>query len=326
LLSCAAGVKLQFRQPAHISLAGIKRLAIAQGTGLKEASLLESKLIAKLDSIDYYFLFDKTELKDSLNRHQLTYQQIFESDSAALIDIGNQLDLDAMLFTELKVLEVDLEAVGSEDVEQKVWTGDYERNESGEIIEEENSNGEKVKKKKLKVKILEQPFQIRTATIEVLFKLIDFQLGSLFDSWEIVRNYVDNTLIGKESENLPNEREIKNILLDKAAHSLVEQIAPIDKIVKRQVETITAQPDSGAIYARQNEWNKALRYWKQVEANYPENAKVFYDLGLAYEAQGNYKMAEINYVKASLVDIENKMYLNALENIQKIWLEKSQRN
>ena len=90
-------------------------------------------------------------------------------------------------------------------------------------------------------------------------------------------------------------------------------------------ETGIAQIDSGAVYARQNQWDKALVCWKQTEEKNPDNAKVFYNLGLAFEAQGNYKMAEINYVKASLLDIENKLYTKAIENIQKIWIEKSER-
>ena len=128
LLSCALGVKLQFQQPANISLAGVKRLAIAPCTGLREATALEKNLIAKLDSINFYYLFDKTKLDDSLRQRQLTYQQIFESDSSSLIDIGNSINLDAMLFTDLKKLAIDFEAVGSENIERTVWTGDYERN------------------------------------------------------------------------------------------------------------------------------------------------------------------------------------------------------
>ena len=322
LLSCASGVKLQFQQPAHVSLAGVKRLAIAPCTGLKEASILENKIISKFDSLDYYLLFDKKILSDTLRQHQLTYQQIFESDSVSLINIGDQLFLDAMLFSDLKILELEFEAQGFEKIEKKVWTGEYEHNEFGEIIEE-NTEGEPVKKKKLKVKILEQQFQLRKARIEVFFKFVDFQMGSVFSTWNIVENYVDNTLIGKDSENLPDENQIKNMLLDKAIDNLLDEIAPKITIVKRPIETGFAVLDSGVTFARQNNWDEAIKLWQKAEKTHPKSAKVYYNLGPAFEAKGNYKSAEMQYLNALLLSGDNKLYRRAIKNIQKIWMEKS---
>jgi tetratricopeptide (TPR) repeat protein len=323
LLSCASGVKLKFRQPAHVSLAGVKRLAIAPCTGLKEASILEENLISNLDSLKYFFLFDKNRLIDSLRQHQLSYSIIVKSDSASLIEIGKKLYLDAMLFSDLKTLDLDFEAQGSETIERKVWTGEYERNEFGEIITEESPDGEKVKKKKLKVKILDQQFQIRKATIEVFFRFVDFQMGSIFGTWNIVENYVDNTLIGKDSENLPNAFEIKDILINRAVKKLLAEIAPKITKIKRPIETGIAALDSGVVFAQYSQWDKAIIAWQKAEKTHPDNAKVYYNLGLAYEAQGNYRSAEMQYLKASLLDINNKLYEKALGNIQRIWLAKS---
>jgi len=324
LLSCATGSKLRFQLPAHVSLAGVKRLAIAPCTGLKEATALEEKLVNDLDSLDYFILFDKNKLIDTLRHHQLTYSQIAESDSAALIKIGEELFLDAMLFSDLKILEVDIEAHGSEKIERKVWTGDYERDEFGEIITENNAYGVEVKKKKLKVKILEQEFQIRKATIEVFFRFVDFQMGSVFGAWNINENYVDNTLIGKDMENLPDDNQIKKILINRALKNLLGEIAPQIILVKRPIETGIAAIDSGVVFARNNQWNEALKIWRRAEQAYPNNAKVYYNLGLALEAQGNFRPAEMQYLNASLLDINNKLYEKALENIQQIWLAKSE--
>ena len=323
LLFCASGVKLQFRQPAHVSLAGVKRLAIAPCTGVKEASILEENLINKLESLNYFLLFDKSKISDTLRQHQLTYSKIAKSDSATLVNIGEELDLDAMLFSDLKILELDFEAQGSEKIERKVWTGEYERDEFGGIITEENLDGDKVKKKKLKVKILDQQFQIRKASIEVFFRFVDFQMGSIFGTWNIVENFVDNTLIGKDSENLPNDNEIKDILINRAVKKLLEEIAPKITIIKRPIETGIAALDSGVVFARYSQWDKAIKVWQKAEKTHPDNAKVYYNLGLAFEAQGNYRSAEMQYLKASLLDIKNKLYEKALGNIQRIWLAKS---
>jgi len=323
LLSCAPGLKLRFQQPAHVSLAGVKRLALAPCTGLREAAALEEKLARDLDSLNYFVLFDKNELIDTLRQHQLTYSQIAESDSASLIEIGEKLSLDAMLFSDLKVLEIDIEAQGTEKIEKKVWTGEYERDEFGEIITEKNANGVDVKKKKLKVKILEQQFQIRKAVIEVFFRFVDFQMGLVFGTWNIKDFYVDNTLIGKDSENLPDDNQIRAILINRAVKSLLREIAPQIILVKRPIETGIAELDSGVVYAQNNQWDKAFKVWKRAEQTYPNNAKVYYNLGLAHEAQGNFRPAEMQYLNASLLDIDNKLYEKALENIQRIWIAKS---
>ena len=323
VLSCASGVKLQFQQPAHISLAGVKRLAVAPCSGLKEAPILETKLLNELDSLNYFLVFNKKKLSDTLRHHQLSYLKISELDSSSLIKTGQALNLDAMLFADLKILEIEFKAQGSEKIERKVWTGEYERNELGEIITQENPNGEKVKKKKLKVKILDQSFQIRKAKIEVFFRFVDFQMGSVFGAWNIIENYIDNTLIGKDSENLPDEDQIKAILINRAVKDLIEELAPKVKLVKRPIETGFAQLDSGVVFACKNQWEKALKVWQRAEETQPNNAKVYYNLGLAFEAQGNFRSAEMQYLKASLLDIENKVYDKAIQTIQNIWIEKS---
>lgn len=322
LFSCASGLKLQFQQPAHVSLAGVKRLAIAPCTGVKEASALEEKLVLDLDSLNYFLLFDKNKLSDTLRQHQLTYSQIALSDSASLIKIGEELYLDAMLFSDLKILELEIEAHGSEKIERKVWTGEYERDEFGEILTEKNADGVEVKRKKMKVKILDQQFQIRKASIDVFFRFVDFQMGTVFGAWNIVENYVDNTLIGKDSENLPDENQIKDILINRALKKLLGEIAPKITNVKRPIETGIAALDSGVVFARNNQWDEALKVWQRAEETHPTNAKVYYNLGLALEAQGNFRAAEMQYLSASLLDINNKLYEKALGNIQKIWIAK----
>ena len=322
LISCSSGFKLKFQQPGLISLAGIKRVAVAPGTGLEQASIIEKKIVDNLKKISFFQLFDKETLDDSLWQHQLTYPQIFESDSLALVEIGGILNLDAMLFINLKTLELEFDAQGQEKIERMVWTGEYERDEFGEIIEDEDSSGVKTKRKKLKIKILDQGFQFRSAKIEVVFRMVDFQMGLAIGSWDKVEHYVDNTLIGIASHDLPSEEEIKEILIDQVVNDFIDEIAPQSITKKRPIETGFAKVDSGVVFAKNGQWNDALKTWEEFEENHPGNAKIYYNIGLAYEAQGDYTSAEVHYLKASLLDNKNKLYQKAINNIKDIWIEK----
>ncbi|OQX96783.1 hypothetical protein B6I21_00080 [candidate division KSB1 bacterium 4572_119] len=321
-LFCSSGNKLRFQRPGQVSFAGIKRLVVAPCAGKKIARDLDKRLADELKKTNYFSLYFDHDINEKLWQHQLTYKKIAESDSQTCAQIGGWLKADGMLFPELKMLELEFEAQGMEKVEKEVWTGEYERNKFGEIIEEEDSSGVKTKKKRLKVKILDQKFQLRKARIEVFFRLIDFEVGAIISSWDKVEHYIDNTIIGEQIQELPSEREIERLLIDKVVTDFVAEIGPKLEIVRRPIETGFAEIDSGAVYARQNKWEKALEIWENAELAHPNSAKVYYNIGLALEALGDYKTSEMNYLKASLLDIENKLYQKAIKNIQKIWNEK----
>ncbi|MDW7682222.1 MAG: hypothetical protein SCK70_16785, partial [bacterium] len=209
MIACAGGAQLMFQHPGQISFAGIKRLAVAPVTGAKQALQLEQRLLEELEAIDFYHLVYGKELSSRLEPHQMNYRTIAGLDSQSLAEIGEWLKADGILFTDLKSLEMEFEAQGSEQIEKKVWTGEYERNQFGEIIEEEDSSGVKIKKKKLKLKILDQNFQIRKATIEVIFRLVEFRSAMTVGLWDKVEHYIDNTVIGNQSETLQDEPQIK---------------------------------------------------------------------------------------------------------------------
>ncbi len=320
--SCSSGLTFRFLKPGQIHFAGIKRLAIAPCTGLKEAGKLQDRLNQKLEETHYFSLLYDKNISDLLWQHQLTYQKIAEADSQTLSEIGGWLKVDGMLFTELKTLEIEFVAEGLEKIEKKVWTGEYERDEFGEIIEIEDSTGQKIKKKKLKVKILNQKFQLRQAKIEVYFRLLDFELGRIIGSWDKVEHYVENTALTEAPPKLLTEEAIKDLLINRAIDEFVKEIGPQIEFVKRHIESGFAQLDSGVVYAKKNLWEKAIAFWEQAEKTNPTDARVYYNLGLAYEALGDYKSAEMHYFKASLLNPENKRYRKAIDNIKKIWIEK----
>lgn len=109
MFACSSGIKLQFQKPGQISFAGIKRLAVAPCSGLVEAENLQIRLAAELKKCDYFYLYFEDDISDSFWDHKLSYAQIAEADSSELAQIGGWLNVDGMLFCDLKTLEMEFE-------------------------------------------------------------------------------------------------------------------------------------------------------------------------------------------------------------------------
>lgn len=317
LLACAAGVKLQFQQPAKEHLRGIKRMVVAPGSGSEEALILSNSIITLLNQTDYFQLYDRNKFSVALEQNHLTYEKVKLADS--LHQIGKLLQVDGIIFSELKNLELLPDEQGVEKVEKSVWTGEYERDQTGNIIEEVSPTGEEVKKKKYKIQPVEQHFRFRKAKIGAAFQLIDLKRGASILSRELTENYISDKLVKEESHRIPPDDEIKNRLIVKMVQNFFREIAPRTVSIRRTIEKGIALIDSGAIHARAGRWNRAQEFWDQAQKVHPTDARVYYDLGLACEAQGDYEAAEIYYKKASLLNPKKKLYQKASENIRRMW-------
>ncbi|NOZ61201.1 MAG: hypothetical protein GXO74_05930 [Calditrichaeota bacterium] len=320
--ACASGIKLQFTRPGQIAFAGIKRLVVAPVTGIRQASQFEEKLVAELEKSGFYTILRDADVRKALLRHGVTYDDIAAADSLRLSEVASWLQADGILFCELKDLDINYLALGSEKVEKLVWTGEYERDEFGEIVMEQDSTGAQVKKKKLKVKFIEQKFQLRDAKAEAVFRLVDFQVGRIIGSWDKEEHYIEDIVEGDRSQKFRSENDIKQMLMEKVIREFVQEIGPRIEFVKRQPEGGIAELDSSIVFARQNDWTRTLKILNRAEEKYPNNASVYFDIGLAQEAVGDYKLAEMYYLKAGLLAPENRKYRKAVKRIRKVWAEK----
>lgn len=317
---CSSGIKLQFQQPAGKQLIGIKRIAIAPCEGSDDAVLICDYLSSRLKQKDYFLLFDRNKFSIALEQHQLTYKKIKQLDS--LSQFAKLLAVDGIIFSELKSIEISPDEQGIEQVEKSVWTGEYERDVNGQIIEEITPGGEKIKKKKYKLQMVDQHFRIRKARISVSFQLINLNAGKYIFSEDLIENYSSDKIIKEESQHIPTDDEIKRTLSFKIVDKIFNKIAPNSITKKRVIETGTALIDSGAVHAKEGRWSRAKEFWNEAQKLFPTDAKAYYNLGLAVEAQGDFKSAEIYYKQAVLINPKKKLYQKAVENIKKIWQEK----
>jgi len=318
--TCSSGSRLRFQQPADERLIGIRRLVIAPCEGSNDATIICNFLTSLLKQKDYFFLFDRNKFSAALDQNQLTYEKIKQPDS--LSQLAKLLTVDGIIFSEFNNFEILPEEQGVEKVEKRIWTGEYERDENGQIIEEINSTGEKIKKKKYKIQTVDQHFRIRKAKMNVSFQLIDFEKGTSIFSQELIENYSSGKIIKEEEQMVPVNDEIKRTLALNIVNRFLSQIEPKTIHVKRVIETGTALVDSGAVYAKAARWKRAQEFWNEAQQTFPTDAKIYYNLGVAAEAQGDYESAEIYYKKASLINPKKKLYQKAVQNISKKWQER----
>lgn len=318
--SCASGIKLQFQRPIDNKFIGIKSLVIAPVQTGDDAVLVYDYLNQLLKNSDYFTLFDRNNFSAVLEQNQLSYENIKQLDS--LGRTARFLDVDAIIFSELKSIQIMPDEQGVEPVEKSVWTGEYERDENGQVIEEISETGEKIRKKKFKTETVDHHFRIRNATLSLDFQLIDLKKYSKIFSRQLIENYTSGKIIKEEAQPIPANDEIKRILTQRVVANFLKNIEPQQITVRRPIEQGTALIDSGTVFARAARWSLARQVWNEAEKASPTDARVYYNLGLAAEAQGDYKAAEIYYMKASVLNPEKKLYQKSAQNIKQVWQEK----
>ncbi len=319
-VSCSSGIKLQFHQPAGKNLIGIRNLVIAPCEDSDDANLVCSYLTSRLEQQDYFLLFDRNKFSLFLEQNHLTYENIKQLDS--LSQISELRTVDGILFSEMKSLEIPVDEMGVEPVKKTVWTGEYERDQNGQIIEEIGPTGEATKKKKYSLQTVDQHYRIRNAKMVVSFQLIDFKKWNAIFNQELTANYSSGKIIKEDEGPIPTDDEIKRTLAQNIVEGLLNKVEPRVIKVKRPIEKGVAVIDSGAVQAQAGRWNQAQQLWNKAEKAMPADARIYYNLGLAAEALGDYSTAEIYYKKAELLNPKKKLYRQAVNNIRKMWQKK----
>jgi len=156
----------------------------------------------------------------------------------------------------------------------------------------------------------------------VSFQLIDLKKRSAIFSQEVTANYTSGKIIKEEEQPIPTDDDIKQKLAQNIVDGLLGKIEPRIINVKRPIEKGVALIDSGAVHARAGRWDRAQQVWNEAEKAMPADARIYYNLGLAAEALGDYSAAEVYYKKAELLNPKKKLYQKTVNNIRKMWQKK----
>jgi len=317
--ACSSGSKLKFFEPVKTNMLGVRKLVVAPCQSGEDAALMCSDLELALKNTNYFLVFDQNKFSSVLAQVKLTFETLSQADSSS--KVGKLLNVDGLVFANVKSLELFPVEKGTDRIEKMVWTGEYERDANGEIVEELTADGKTIKKKKFKRQPVDQEYQIRNAKVTADFRLIDMKKGSVIYSQELAENYTSGKIVREEGQTLPNDDAVKRQILMQINRHFVRDISPRFIDVKRVVESGPTLIDSGAVFARMDDWGKATEIWEQAKTMYPANSRVYYNLGLASEAQGDYESAEIYYRKAALLNAKSKLYQKAIEQIRARWID-----
>lgn len=92
-------------------------------------------------------------------------------------------------------------------------------------------------------------------------------------------------------------------------------IAPHKIAERRVIESGNGKIQEGKQYAQSGLWPEAIEAWKEAVQVMSKNPSAFYDLGLAYEIQGDLDKAETLFKKAASIK-QKKLYLDAISRIR----------
>lgn len=297
-------------RPAALDVQGIKRLAIFdfRGPG-NSGEIAASYFVSKLWETNFYTLIERSEIEKILQEIALGQSGVMDTETA--IKAGNLLGVDAVILGDVVSYKTE-DSRRYQKVKKRVWTGEYEKDDKGNIVYEKTLFG-KVKKKKYREVFVTQEIIEREATVSLAFRLVDVNTGQIRASRHVSKSFKKSAVSG-EGE-LPPKEEVLNNLLQQCVDDFVKMLSPHYVEVKTQFASGDAEVKEGIRFAKNGLWEDAQRIWEEAVRKNPENHAAWYNLGLAYEAQGNYLEAEKMYQKAVRIKSE-KLYLKALKRIK----------
>jgi hypothetical protein len=225
------------------------------------------------------------------------------------------LGVQALIFGEVTTYNAE-DKQGNEKVKKQVWTGEYETDKDGNIVEEEGLFGMKYKQKKFKEQFVNEPFVVRSATVAVHFRVVDVNTGHLVAIKSASSSYNEKATGTEEIGKLPDKQQILGNLSCKVVRTFVPHIAPYYTKAIKEFEKGTGASKQAVKMAQNNLWDEALEiFQKEVRTNpTPSN---YYNLGVCYEALGMYDNAEEQYKNA--VNLKPKdSYIEALAGVKQL--------
>lgn len=306
-----AAVSLQIMKPAEINLPGIKKIAIVdfQGperSGSQIATLLQSYLMQS----DYFEIMERDQLKRILDEQNLGMSGVVDETSA--VQVGRLLGVDAMLFGEATSYEVEPDERGTEKVEDKVGTGKYEEVDEKNIF---TGKTRKVKKEIMKTVLVDRHYRIRRGTVAINFRVVSVESGVLLAVESESKSYNSGKVIEGSYNTLKPQGEILSDLSKSICQKFARKIAPYYATEKRYIEPGKNEIGAGKKYAESGLWPEAKDAWMRAIQVMPNEPAGYYNLGVAYEMEGDLEEAEIYYKKALSVK-QDKRYMDAVRRIR----------
>lgn len=309
---CASTVPIRVLKPAEVDMAGIKKVAVTDLHG-PSGGTVAYQLSSALMENEYYTVVERAQLAQVMQEHQLDVSGVVDPSSAQ--ELGKLLGVDGLIFGEVSA-NFDPDEKGTEKVEKSVWTGEYEKDKDGNIIEEKLLFGIKQKKKQYRTQLVDQDYLVRRGSVSVNFKVVNVATGQIMAVRSEVQSYRKKAQGPGEIAGIPSTQEIIDSLAQTAVQSFVKRIAPHYVTDRKEFEKGDDRTQVAIQYGQNGLWDRAQKNFEDVVQS-SGTAEAYYNLGIAYEAQGMYDKAEEAYTAAT--DRKPKdLYMKALSNIKRL--------
>ncbi|MBN1153716.1 tetratricopeptide repeat protein [candidate division KSB1 bacterium] len=306
--------RLNFLVPAHPVLWGVETIYVDQ-TAKEDSFTVDftDSLVCRLRRIEYFKIIDQDYLRKN-------FTGLFFDDSLTYAEkmqiAGDSIGVEIVLQCSIDNLILGPDEEGSDEVVARVWTGEYERDKFGKVLYDE-IDGDTLRIKKFVNRKILKNYRYRRATIETSFQVSDFSTHALLMKEKICSKYDSGKIYESEYGSLRSYPEISDSLMIQAIEGVVAHIEPQYRVKKRHLQRDEGLIDEAVLYAIEGLYPEAIRTLLEAEYIYPEHASVYYNLGIIHEAIGKYHEAISYYKKAILIDDEDKLYRQALIELEK---------
>jgi len=299
-------------KPAGVFMPGVRKIAIADFKGPEQsgshiASLLQSKLM----ETHYFEILERDRLARILDEQKLSMTGIMNEATAS--KIGKLLGVDALVFGEVTMYQVEPDEIGSEKVEKKEGTGRYEWVEEKNIF---TGKKQKVKREIMRTVWVDQYYRIRRGTVAVNFRVVDVETGRLLVAHSDSKSYSSGKVVEGSYRELKPAGEILQDLSSQLVEKFVGMISPHKVSERRVIESGSGKIYEGKKFAQAGLWDEAIACWKEAIQRMPKVSAGYYNLGLAYEIKGDLDRAETLFKKAASLN-QKKLYMEAILRVRK---------
>lgn len=326
IISCTVPsvIRIKVLKPASISMPEVEDVAVVdfkgpERSGSQIATLLQSKLMES----NHFSIIEREKINRVLEEQNMGMSGVM--DEATAVEIGKILGVDAMIFGEVTQYEIPPDKEITKKVKKKKFTGKYR------TVEKKDKKSGKTKKVKEKIYEdvwVDETHFVRQGDVAVNFRVVDVKTGKLLAAYSDSKSYNSQDdkksfleIITESPDKLKPKSDILRDLSEEVCTNFAHMISPYYTYEKRYIEPGKGNIAVGKKFAEKGLWPEAKSAWEEAVRNMPQESAAYYNLGLAYEVQGDLDTAEQLYQKA--VGLQQKdRYMESLARVRKNKIER----
>lgn len=285
LIGCAAKTfNARITRPAEVNLKGYSKIAIGEITG-KGGTEVSEDLTQALFESGRFEVLDRQHLARIMQEHKLGVSDVVDASTAA--QLGKFIGTAALVFGRVSVYKYD------EELSHDDW-----------MSKEGKSHRDYTRK--------------GTASVTANLQVVDVETGRILAIKKLDSEYYSTK---NTRDKLPESIDPDPLFASarrSIARKFMKMIAPYQEMVKVTLLKSKEVPslEKGIAFAKRGDWEEALKVFEEASKSNPDDSKVWFDLGVAYEFVGEFRQAELALKKACDIEPKGK-YMDELDRCKK---------